>query len=59
MKEQDGQKLPGKDFLIITTFIIVGMLALAGINIVENNLLEELIATNPDAFYALINLIKR
>lgn len=59
MKDQEGQKLSEEDILIITTFIIVGMLVLAGVNQVESNLLEELLAKNPEAFYAFINSIKR
>lgn len=59
MKEQEGQKLSKKDFLIITTFVAVGILALSGIYKVESGLLEELLIKNPEAFYTFINLIKR
>lgn len=59
MKEQEEQKLSKKDLLAITTIVAVGTLVVAGINKIESSLLEELIAKNPEAFYAFINLIKR
>lgn len=59
MKEQNEQELSKKDFLIITTLVAVGMMALAGIYKVETGLLEELLTKNPEAFYAFINLVKR
>ncbi len=59
MKEQEGQKLSGKDFLIVTTFVAVGMLVVAGIYKVESSLLQELMEKNPEALYAFISLIKR
>lgn len=59
MKEQNEQELSKKDFLIITTLVAVGMMALAGIYKVESGLLEELLIKNPEAFYAFINLVKR
>lgn len=59
MTEQERQKISKKDFSIITALLVAGSLAGAVIQKVEVSLLEELTTKNPEAFYVLMNLIKR